>query len=466
MRKSSRLRVLMFCLAMALLLNSENVRAQLAESPWPMFHGDAQHTGLSLYDTSHVDGTVKWSFETGGGIESSPSIGKDGTIYVGSHDGYLYAISKNGMENWKIKIGTPKEKVGYEGYTSILSSPAIGKDGTVYLASRDQYLYAISSQGEENWKFPINISFDSWASPVIGKDGTIYITSSTPKGGLFAINPDGTEKWHFSSSPDMFNSPAIGKDGTIYIGIPTGTKTNKLIAFNPDGTKKWETTTSLFLESTPAIADDGTIYIGSFTEGESGAGLYAISSNGKEKWHFTTQGKEVMSTPAIGQDGTVYFGSHDGNFYAIDPDGTEKWRFTTQGLVESSPAIGADGTIYFGVSAVAGNQPVFYALNPDGTEKWHNFTNLTSSVVSSPAIGEDGTVYVGSWDRNLYAFGGSPVDEDLEDGEGEEGIIPQPEGIPNGEGVTSPAEGNPVIYLVGAVAIMVVVGVVIALKKR
>ncbi|SVC39574.1 uncharacterized protein METZ01_LOCUS292428, partial [marine metagenome] len=30
--------------------------------------------------------TVLWEFETGGGVDSSPAIGSDGTVYVGSDD--------------------------------------------------------------------------------------------------------------------------------------------------------------------------------------------------------------------------------------------------------------------------------------------------------------------------------------------------------------------------------------------
>lgn len=71
---------------------AETASASLTEAPWPTFHGNLQRTGLSQHDTSHVDGTIKWVFETGGGIESSPAIGVDGTIYIGSHDGYLYAV--------------------------------------------------------------------------------------------------------------------------------------------------------------------------------------------------------------------------------------------------------------------------------------------------------------------------------------------------------------------------------------
>ena len=37
-------------------------------------------------------GTVLWKFETGGDVRSSPAIGSDGTVYVGSDDKKLYAI--------------------------------------------------------------------------------------------------------------------------------------------------------------------------------------------------------------------------------------------------------------------------------------------------------------------------------------------------------------------------------------
>ena len=38
-------------------------------------------------------GTVLWEFETGDGVVSSPAIGSDGTVYVGSYDSKVYAIA-------------------------------------------------------------------------------------------------------------------------------------------------------------------------------------------------------------------------------------------------------------------------------------------------------------------------------------------------------------------------------------
>jgi outer membrane protein assembly factor BamB len=41
------------------------------------------------------EGTLKWTCKTGDWVDSSPAIGPDGTVYVGSEDGYLYAIYTN-----------------------------------------------------------------------------------------------------------------------------------------------------------------------------------------------------------------------------------------------------------------------------------------------------------------------------------------------------------------------------------
>jgi outer membrane protein assembly factor BamB len=38
------------------------------------------------------DGKLRWSVELGGDVDSSPILSPDGTIYVGSDDGKLYAL--------------------------------------------------------------------------------------------------------------------------------------------------------------------------------------------------------------------------------------------------------------------------------------------------------------------------------------------------------------------------------------
>jgi len=81
--------------------------------------------------------SLLWEFETGDVAESSPAIGSDGTVYVGSWDNKLYAINgKTGVKLWEFETG---DAIAW-------SSPAIGSDGTVYVGSRDKKLYAIKTE--------------------------------------------------------------------------------------------------------------------------------------------------------------------------------------------------------------------------------------------------------------------------------------------------------------------------------
>ena len=81
----------------------------------------------------NLDGSLKWSYETGGSVSSSPALGSDCTIYVGSNDNYLYALNQDGSLKWSYETG------GY-----VRSSPAIGNNGTIYIGSKDNNLYAFN----------------------------------------------------------------------------------------------------------------------------------------------------------------------------------------------------------------------------------------------------------------------------------------------------------------------------------
>jgi len=341
-------------------------------SPWPMFHCDLQHTGRSPYAGAQTS-TLEWKFETGDSVNSSPAVAKDGTVYVGSDDGYLYAINPGGTLKWKFGTGA-----------QVFSSPAIGKDGTVYVGSQDGCLYAINPDGTLKWKFETN----DWvgSSPAVAKDGIIYVGSRDSH--LYSLNANGALKWKFETDEWMESSPTVGKDGTVYVG----SWDSYLYSLKPNGVLKWKFGTGAQVFSSPAIATNGTIYVGS-TDGY----LYAINPDGILKWKFET-GAYVVSSPAIATNGTIYVGSDDGYLYAISPDGTLKWKFETGAYVSSSPAIAKDGTVYVG-----SEDGYLYAINDDGTLKWKFETG--DSVLSSPAIAKDGIIYVGSGNGCLYAIG-------------------------------------------------------------
>jgi len=81
----------LFSMVRIALSPAKHVYAQLADAPWPMFHHDLQHTRRSPYVGPQLP-EEKWSSMTGGYVTSSPAIDKDGTICVGSKDNNLVKV--------------------------------------------------------------------------------------------------------------------------------------------------------------------------------------------------------------------------------------------------------------------------------------------------------------------------------------------------------------------------------------
>ena len=246
------------------------------------------------------DGTLKWTYQSETNFSySSPSIGADGIVYVGSGNDLL-AIKPDGNLLWKYRVGE-----------EVASSPAIALDGTIYVRGRSDYLCAINKDGTLKWRLYLGISYHAGigvSSPAIGTDGTIYTPGMVEGSGLYAINPDGSIKWVYLDIEVSNNNktPAVASDGTIYIA-----GTGRLIAVDSDGNLKWTFDLNWFSNSSPAIDDNGTIYIGTWDHY-----FCAINPDGTLKWSFETL-NNIDSSSAIGTDGTIYFGSWDGYLYAI-----------------------------------------------------------------------------------------------------------------------------------------------------
>lgn len=361
------------------------------DAPWAMRGRCVTHTAASPYVGAQT-ATKKWVVTTDGAVDSSPAISREGTIYVGSEDGNLYAINPDGTIKWKFKTNNYIE-----------SSPAIGSDGTIYIGSTDYNVYAVKPDGTLKWKLDVDAVVVS--SPAIGADGTVYVGTGSPENGgtaymgindnkIRAINPDGTSKWVFTTSYYVESSPAIGADGTIYVSGDNGT----LYALNPDGTQHWAFMAGSST-SVPAIGANGTIYVGDYDHT-----LYAVNPDGTQSSGFSTTETRVWS-PVVGMDGSIYVGASR-HLLAFNADGSERWAFPTGPLLISfapfaangALAVGADGTVYMG--SIDCN---VYAINPNGTQKWAFTTG--GPAISAPAIGADGTVYFGSGDDNVYAIG-------------------------------------------------------------
>ncbi|CAN5506911.1 hypothetical protein BH11MYX1_BH11MYX1_18740 [soil metagenome] len=216
-----------------------------------MFGGDARHTGKRGGPAPTQQPKELWSVDLKGVVAGSPTIGPDGTIYVTSHEGSLFAIDIAGKVKWAFKTGDRS-----------WSTPAVAQDGTIYIGSDDDFLYAVKPDGALKWKLrlgacdpkgfgPESSRCDVDGGPTIGPDGTIYVGGD----GIHAVWPDGTLRWKLATAEHVASTPALAPDGTVY----AGSQDDALYAIAPDGTKRWEVRTGGDIDAAPTIGADGTI---------------------------------------------------------------------------------------------------------------------------------------------------------------------------------------------------------------
>jgi PQQ-like domain len=72
----------------------------------PMFRGGLEHSGVYQGTAPRQSPAVKWQFQTGGYVISSPAV-TGGMVYVGSMDQHLYALDREtGKAKWKFQTGS------------------------------------------------------------------------------------------------------------------------------------------------------------------------------------------------------------------------------------------------------------------------------------------------------------------------------------------------------------------------
>lgn len=334
------------------------------------------------------EGEIFWTKSTGGPVNSSPAIGINGYIYIGSSDNHFYALDDDtGHAIWS-----------YKTQGQIVASPAVGPDNTVYVGSWDNHLYSFNGfSGLKNWSFKTGSRISS--SPAIGVDGTVYFGSADKY--LYALNGDtGSMKWKFATGGEISGAPALGEEGRIYFG----SHDRKFYALDAEtGELEWAFQTGGWVRSTPAFGADGKIYVGSDDNS-----LYALNSQtGEIIWSFHA-GYHIAASPIISDLGIVFVASSDNKVYALDEvTGQQMWEHVTNDSLLASPVISGDGTLY-----VASLDQHLYALNGQtGALLWSVL--LDGQAVSSPVIDSNGTLYFGTRAGTIYAIGGNSGSTDF-----------------------------------------------------
>ena len=101
-----------------------------------------------------------------------PTVAHDGTVYVGSFSGMVYALTKAGDLNWSFDAGE-----------TIKSAPALGLNHTLFVSSENHIIYALTTTGAELWHYRAGAAI--YGSPAVGLNGTVYVGAMN--GDLYAV---------------------------------------------------------------------------------------------------------------------------------------------------------------------------------------------------------------------------------------------------------------------------------------
>jgi polyvinyl alcohol dehydrogenase (cytochrome) len=385
-----------------------------------------------------------WAFGTGGGVAASPIV-VGGVVFVGSWDGYEYALdAATGALKWKTFLGVTTASPGCPDPTSAgVTSTAAVENGVLYVGGGDSYWYALdASTGAVLWRVDTGDNSATgghynWSSPLL-YNGSAYIGiasfSDCPlvQGQILRVDLSThrvVATWAAVPSGEVgggvWTSPTVdATTNTIY--ATTGTKTSPtqthaeaIVALDATtlATKgSWQVPVADQVSdgdwgNTPTLLSGGLVA----ATNKNGV-VYAFrrsNISAGPTWHQQLAvgggcplcGEGSVSSAAFG-GGQLFAGggkttvsgsSFNGVVTALVPkSGRVQWRRGMPGIV--IPALAYTNGL---VLAGAGADLVVLSASTGATL----FSYATSDAIYSAPTVSGGRIFVGSQDGNVYAFG-------------------------------------------------------------
>jgi outer membrane protein assembly factor BamB len=270
-------------------------------------------------------GQLKWQFAARERIKSDPTVlegvvyltSYDGHVYALSTD--------RGKKLWQFPPPAEPPAEPKEGEEPVEAKPVMDpmpqafsypapviKDGVLYVGNLDGYMYALqTSDGAMKWRFKAQegITSTAWV-----EGGVVYFGSKDDH--VYALDAaNGKDvKWKFKTKDDVLSSPKI-IDGVVYIG---SNDKNFYALDAKTGKEKCRFTTK------GPVISFGVFYknLVFFGSGQGDSHFYAIDRGTCEQFFAMKTGYKIESDPVVEGD-HIYLTSGDKKLYALKVNKTE-----------------------------------------------------------------------------------------------------------------------------------------------
>lgn len=341
----------------------------LARNAWPIANGNARNNARA--SGSVPEGSVRWSVEVGG--YTSPVIGTNGTVYIATLAGTQLALNPtNGATLWSYTV-FPNNIVG--------GASLLGDDGTLYTSTTSGLLALNAATGQKIYQIDGTFTFNPILTPInLGEDGILFATDRNGK--LLAYDTKtrqllwstvaSTERNYGVMTPAAGTVQTYSSDGGDYPQVrKLDSRTGALI---------WERTIQGYRTlSGPLLSRDGNTVVGNYYYGNppppNRDQMHCISAAGEHLWSVQQRAYSV----AEGADGAILALDNGTGVTAYDSaTGLQRWRtpFASSTDNRTSPGsllVDAANTLF--TSDQSGN---LLAMNAStGAIKWqHSFDTL------------------------------------------------------------------------------------------
>jgi outer membrane protein assembly factor BamB len=383
-----------------------------------MYMLNPQHTGLSAYYGPTTTPTLRQVANFNASnlfVLPALGIGTDGTLYIGTNNGYLNALNPGNLSlKWSVRLNNATLP-NMTSPNSMYTTPAIGFNGTIYIGSNEGNLYAVNPlNGSLKWVYRIGTGYPLQSSPMIDSDGNIYFGAGQNVYSLGDAGEHGFMRWlsPFATNGHVNSSPALGQNGFLYFGSDDGfvyaiNSITGLLQWKFNATEAGSAVVQpIYTSATVDASNNVIIGNGSYMDGTlyylDGVSL-GISDASRTLWTCKPQaslGGPLFNTVAVKQN-TIYLATI-GKLYAINRlNGLVKWTFVTVNCYYTSPIIDASGTIFVASLDARTNNGKIHALTDNGSSVVRYWpedydTGQPYERLAPPVLGSDGTIYMSS----------------------------------------------------------------------